>query len=183
METLTDRQQEFLNEMGWGDRATGALVRDMKITPSELAQWREQNDFNRAVDEANACLAFIRTTDTRRGACEHVRRTRLAVFGDSKVLSAKCRQAGKSLCERADALDKGLLDKARHNAATMTGRLINPIHPAFAARAEEILARMEALQRGAREVREQRIRELQARKEVRALPAPATSTPCVPTSE
>ena len=53
----------------------------------------------------------------------------------------------------------------------MTARLINPIHPAFAAQAEKILARMEALQRGAMEMRKLRLAEAEQNK---ALPPPQT---------
>lgn len=171
METLTDRQREFLSEIMWGDRATRPLMRDMEITPGELAQWREQAEFNRELEGIEASLAFIRSTDTRRGACEHVRRMRLAVFGDSKVLSPKCRQAGKAMCASADALEKGVLLSAQRRPVTMTARLINPIHPAFAAQAEKILARMEALQRGAMEMRKLRLAEAEQNK---ALPPPQT---------
>jgi hypothetical protein len=78
------------------------------------------------------------------------------------------------MCASADAADKGLLLSARHRPGTMTARLINPIHPAFAAQAEQILARMEALQRGALELRKLRVAEAQ---QAKALPPPPGAPP------
>src|SRR5206468_7864926 len=172
---LSGRQVKFLDDYAWDERTMESLLKDYQITPAELAQWREQEAFEKGLEEVDKMHAFVRNCDQRKGAAEYVRRARLGGAGELRMLGKAQAAALRNLARWAREDDRKLFGAVRrvNGVHPFPGRamhvvVVNPIHPRFAHEAPELLERLEALQRRAEAAR-------------KALPAPGTgSAPSTP---
>ncbi|HYO10724.1 MAG TPA: hypothetical protein VER17_17295 [Tepidisphaeraceae bacterium] len=169
MNELTDRQAKFLDDYAFDQRTMDALLEDHGVSPRELREWRRCAAFRETLQAVEEFHDFRRECDIRKGAWEHVRRSRQGVGGENRALGVRQAAAGRDLVNWARKVDPHLAMKPRTKPSAAPA---NPIHPRFAHEAPVLLARMEALHQRAEAARRQQAQSPAANG---SAPAPAAN--------
>ena len=165
MSALTDKQVKLLDDLGKGPKGIRELLDDHGVTWREFTAWQGDAAFAQALEEVFRWLAFVREADVRVGATEALRKQRETLHNRNFYLSARQRQVGEAMWNKARQLDGRF---PRQWGPIGTRKEISPLHPDHVKEARQIVQRMEELRRAALEAR---ARE----KAATALPAPSTT--------